>query len=189
MTRFMNTTRILLIAGLTAAALACGEDTPPPSPAASGPAAAAPVAQPQPPVPAQPAPTMQSNFGTVTLEAGFVPDPHVVSGTSGGNIDASTLSAGCSGWVSSTPDHILDARGAFSTMRILGHSSGDVTLVVQKPDGSYLCNDDAEGTDPVVEGSFAAGSYRIWVGSYEQGRNAQYRLGFSELSSTRAASL
>lgn len=184
MTRFFPTTRLLIVAALATVALACGDDTPQPQPTATQP-----IVPSQPQAQPQAGGNMESNFGTVSLNAGFVPDPHVVNGTSGGGIDAATLSPSCSGWVSSTPDHILSAQSAFSTLRILAHSSADVTLVVQKPDGSYLCNDDSEGTDPVISASLAAGNYRIWVGSYEQGASAQYRLGFSELGSTQAASL
>ena len=130
-----------------------------------------------------------SNFGTVTLSTGFMPDPHKAEGTSGGARDASGLGAGCVGYISETPDHLFVASDSFTNLRIMAHSSGDVTLVVQKPDGSYLCNDDFEGTDPLVEGSFPPGTYKIWIGSYEQGTNSPYKLGFSELSSVTPATL
>ncbi len=123
----------------------------------------------------------ESNFGTVTLTPGFMPDPHQVEGTSGGATDASTLGAGCVGFISGTPDHLFVASGVFSNLRILARSNADVTLVVQKPDGTYLCNDDFETTNPLVEGNFPAGTYKIWIGSYEQGVNSRYTLGFSEL--------
>ena len=132
---------------------------------------------------------LASNFGTVSLEPGFVPDPHVVEGTSGGAIQATTWETGCTGWVSQTPDHILNAQGNFDLMRVLVRSSQDTTLVVQKPDGTYLCNDDTEGRNPVIAGSFAPGNYKVWVGSYRQGQNASYKLGFSELASTRTREL
>ena len=189
MIRFFRAPRLLMVAGLAVAAYACGDEEPSPQPVQTAPIAQQQQPQQQQQAQPQPAGSMASNFGTVALEAGFVPDPHVVNGTSGGGVDAATLSPGCSGWVSSTPDHVLDARSAFAPLRILAHSTGDVTLVVQKPDGSYVCNDDAEGTDPVIEAQLSAGAHRIWVGSYEQGASAQYRLGFSELGSTRAASL
>lgn len=180
------------IAGLGMAGLlvlaACGNDeetqAPPPPPAQ--PAAAQPT---QPAQPAQPTGGLESNFGTVDLAPGFMPDPKVVSGTSGGGIDASTLNASCNGWVSQTPDHILAASANFSSLRIMAASQGDITLVVQKPDGSYACNDDTEGTNPVVAGAIQQGNYKIWIGSYEQGQNAQYQLGFSELDSVNPSSL
>jgi len=87
------------------------------------------------------------------------------------------------------------AGGDFSNLRIMAHATepdADVTLVVQKPDGSYLCNDDLDigvSTDPLVEGAFPAGTYKIWIGSYESGANEAYKLGISELSSVTPASL
>jgi len=130
-----------------------------------------------------------SNFGTVSLNPGFVPDPHVVTGTSGGGTDASTLNNACAGWVSGTPDHLFVSGGNFTALRLLAHATDDITLVVQKPDGTYVCNDDTEGLDPIVAAPFPPGTYKIWVGSYQQGTNTQYRLGFTELGGTTAASL
>jgi hypothetical protein len=130
-----------------------------------------------------------SNFGTVQLNAGFIPDPHTASGTSGGNIDASTWQAGCNGFVTQQPDHLFVAATAFANLRVLAHSQGDITLVVQKPDGTYICNDDTEGTDPVVAGAFPAGTYKIWIGSYQAGTNSPYTVGFTELPSVTTASL
>lgn len=137
--------------------------------------------------PGAPAPgNLASNFGTVTLSPGFVPDPHVAQGRSGGVVQAGTWQPGCTGWVSQQADHILVAGGSFANLRVLVRARLDVTLVIQKPDGSYICNDDAEGRNPIVQGPFPPGAYKIWVGSYEQGRNADYHIGFSELSSVRA---
>lgn len=130
-----------------------------------------------------------SNFGTVQLNAGFVPDPHTASGTSGGSIDASTWQAGCNGFVTTQPDHLFVAATAFANLRVMAHSTGDITLVVQKPDGTYLCNDDTDGTDPLVEGAFPAGTYKVWIGSYQAGTNSPYTLGFSELSSVMPSAL
>lgn len=138
--------------------------------------------------PAQPA--GESNFGTVSLNPGFMPDPHTASGTSGGATDATTLgTAGCVGYIAGTPDHLFNATQAFANLRVMAHSTADITLVIQKPDGSYLCNDDSEGTNPLVEGAFPTGVYKIWIGSYEQGTNSPYTLGFSELPSNNPSSL
>jgi hypothetical protein len=141
--------------------------------------------------PAQPAAGAGgSNFGTVTLTSGFTPDPHVAQGTSGGSIDASTVNAACNGWISSTPDHLLAAGTPFGNLRVMTHSESDTTLVIQKPDGSYACNDDTDGLNPlVVIANAPAGTYKIWIGSYAQGENASYKLGFSELDSVTPTTL
>jgi hypothetical protein len=189
----------LVLAGV----LACGSSstpTPPPAPVVPavpgvpqpGMPGVPPVVAPGTPV-VQPGAAGDSNFGTVTLSTGFMPDPKVAQGRSGGARDASTISPGCAGWIDANkPDHILVAQTAFgANFRILAHStrqpeSQDVTLVVQKPDGTYMCNDDAAApaTDPILAGNtLTPGIYKIWVGSYQQGEFADYRIGFTELPS------
>lgn len=130
-----------------------------------------------------------SNFGTITLAPGFTPDPHTATGTSGGTTDASTLNAGCAGNISGTPDHLFVASAAFANLRIMAKSDIDITLVVQKPDGSYLCDDDSEEMNPIVSGAFPPGTYKIWVGSYDATANGSYTLGVSELSETMPSAL
>jgi hypothetical protein len=130
-----------------------------------------------------------SNFGTISLSTGFLPDPHVVQGSSGGGEQAQTRSSDCRGWVTAQPDHLFVANTSFSNLRIIGWSSQDITLVIQGPDGSFRCNDDSEGLNPIVGGSFGPGTYGVWVGSYRQGVVAPYRLGFTEYASTTAASI
>lgn len=123
-----------------------------------------------------------SNFGTVSLAPGFNPDPATATGTSGGTIDAATLAPECLGTVSETPDHLFVAEGAFSNLRVMVNSQSDTTLVVQRPDGTYVCNDDGpEGLNPVIDAAFGQGTYKIWVGSYS-GDNAPYTIGFTELA-------
>ncbi|WP_236607559.1 hypothetical protein [Sandaracinus amylolyticus] len=118
---------------------------------------------------------------TITIATGFT-DPTITTGTSGGAVEASTLNAECAGWVSSSPDHVLDLQAAMPRLKIMAfgtEADSDVTLVVRKPDGTYLCNDDSDGFHPVVEGEMPAGRYEIFVGSYEQGRRQAYRLGIT----------
>jgi len=128
-----------------------------------------------------------SNFGTITLATGFTPDPHVAAGTSGAGAsgrDATTLDASCRGTIDSTPDHLFVATTAMSNLRIMANSTSDTTLVIMKPDGSYACNDDGEGLNPIVVIQGApAGTYQVFVGSYNEGENAAYKLGVSELTS------
>lgn len=169
----------------------------PPETAAAPTAAEAPAAE-EAPAAAEEAPAAAaqpaaaaggSNFGTVSLAPGFMPDPSKATGTSGGSIDASTLDQNCNGWVAGTPDHLFVAQGDFSNLRVMVQSESDTTLVIQRPDGSYVCNDDGENLDPIVASNFAAGTYKVWVGSYMQGENSPYTLGLSELGSVMPSSL
>lgn len=116
----------------------------------------------------------------ITLAAGFTA-PNMVEGRAGGATDASGLGDDCIGMISSDPDHVVTLAAAMPNLRIYAKSGEDITLVVQKPDGTYLCNDDFEGRDPLVTmESFPAGTYKVWVGSYStEDGGAAYKLGFS----------
>lgn len=136
-----------------------------------------------------PAHAQVSNFGTVNLTPGFMPDPHAEAGTSGGQSEAQRLNAACRGFIASNPDHIFNAQGRFNFLRVFAVSSGDTTLVIQTPDGQLRCNDDTYGRNPSLEGAWPAGTYRIWVGSYSRGTQSAYQLYFSELQSSTPTSV
>lgn len=121
-------------------------------------------------------------FGTVHLHAGFNPDPRVVDGRAVGEIPASSIHRKCKGWVAKKPDYLLTADTAFLRLHVLGRSREDVSLVVRKPDGSVVCNDNRNGVrDPMVRSEFPIGSSQVWVGVREKGATASYNLGFSEV--------
>lgn len=175
--KFMN--RSLLVIAITVVA-ACRSQTPPLQDVAE-------VTVPPADAPAMttsvPASTpAESNFGQLSLEPGFIPDPHVVDGTSGGSTDSSTFDPLCIGFISRIPDVLFEASGTFANLHIMAASDGDVTLVVQRPDGTYLCNDDMEGLNPMVSGPFPRGVYKIWVGDFDPREATRFRLGISELS-------
>jgi serine protease Do/protease YdgD len=137
------------------------------------------------------APAMAQNFnlppafGTVTLNAGFMPDPHNVNLTAGGNIPADRLGPDCAGTIADAPDVRLNYTGGGFPLYLYANSSADVTLVVNLPDGTWLCNDDLNGTDPgVVLSRPASGQYDIWVGVFSGG-TAPARLGISEIPPRR----
>ena len=131
------------------------------------------------------------NFGPMKIEAGFSPDPKVITGNSGGQRKAARFSSSCSGWVrSASPDHKVELTTAFSSLRFLvDGGDADTSLVVQKPSGEFLCNDDADGKHPMITGPMSAGVYSIWIGSYEKGKTVDYRFGISQSSITTAAAL
>ena len=144
------------------------------------------VESPRPPVDT-PAPNpyadTPSRFGTVPLHAGFNPDPRVVSGEAVGEIRAQSVHRRCRGWISETPDYLVEADTAFFQLHVLARSREDISLVVRKPNGSVLCNDNRYGArDPMVRGDFPAGSTQVWIGVKGEGAKATYRLGFSEVT-------
>jgi hypothetical protein len=124
-----------------------------------------------------------SRFGVVPLHAGFSPDPRVVGGTAVGEVPAKSVHRKCKGWISATPDYLLDADTAFFQLHVLGRSRSDVLLVVRKPDGAVVCNDNRPGTkDPMLRSKFPMGTTQVWIGVQEEGATADYRLGFSEVT-------
>ncbi|MCW6037577.1 hypothetical protein K4A83_15020 [Spirulina subsalsa FACHB-351] len=107
--------------------------------------------------------TPRSNFGEV-----------VMRGISGGELPARSVSnrpetptGPCVGFVDQQPDHIVTLTDYFDFLNIRVKSSGDTTLVIQGPGGVW-CNDDAFEDDPAIAGEWLAGTYQIWVGSYER---------------------
>lgn len=123
-----------------------------------------------------------SRFGVVPLHAGFSPDPRVVGGTAVGEVEAKSIHRKCKGWISKTPDYLLDADTAFFQLHVLGRSVADTLLVLRKPDGEVLCNDNRSGTkDPMIRSDFPIGTTQVWIGVREDGATADYRLGFSEV--------
>jgi hypothetical protein len=132
--------------------------------------------------PPDPYESTPSRFGVVPLHAGFSPDPRVVAGEALGEVSAKSVHRKCRGWISETPDYLLDADTAFFELYVLGRSRSDVLLVVRKPDGSVLCNDNRQGTkDPMIRANFPIGTTQVWVGVKHEGESAKYRLGFSEV--------
>lgn len=133
-----------------------------------------------------------SRHGALELHPGFMPDPVITEGLAGGTQHARTLNESCTGWVEDVPNHVLVTTGAMAELRVVAHAEEDITLVIRRPDGSFVCNDDAEGTrgtDPMVRAEMPSGEHQIWVGANREGEHPSYRLGFSELPNVMPASL
>lgn len=118
--------------------------------------------------------SLSPNFGSTSLNIGFLPDPYEVSIVAGGSIDASSF--GCAGNISNAPDYRLFWEGTGLT--IGATSSEDTTLVVNGPDGEWYCVDDVNGLDPAIRFQ-DGGQYDIWVGTYNGG-TASATLYFTE---------
>ena len=107
-------------------------------------------------------------YGDIELDAGFMPDPKTASVTSGGKIEVDV--GGCAyGYVANAPDvDLYYTTSGGSDLFIYVDGEGDTTLLINAPDGSWLCDDDGFGDgDPIVRIPDADdGLYDIWVGSY-----------------------
>lgn len=121
-------------------------------------------------------------FGNVTLNLNFKPDPVILRGISGGEIAASgiagrkeTPNGSCVGFVDEKADHVVVLKAFFKTLSLQVESQDDTTLVVRGPGGSW-CNDDdpGRGKNAGISGEWLAGSYQIWVGSYQEKRYQPY---------------
>lgn len=125
---------------------------------------------------------LQPSFGTIVLASGFTPDPRYVNVTAGGGIRADRLGPDCTGTIANAPDLRLHYTAGNLPLYIFAQSAADVTLVVNLPDGTWVCNDDHVGTDPgIVLLRPQSGQYDIWVGVFGGGRAVPARVGISEV--------
>lgn len=127
------------------------------------------VTDPEPALPVKPSVTLTMDVRS----EGFVLDPFLVSVNGGGMQAASELDPGCVGWINDEPVLTINYAGKAEFAEIFYFSDADPTLVVELPDGSYQCSDDAAENvlDPLVRmENPAQGTYKIWVGTYDEGQ-------------------
>jgi len=127
-----------------------------------------------------------ATYGSIRLNSGFTPDPHSVSLTAGGSIDASTIGSPCTGSIARAPDYELTYTAGSLPLYIYATASSDTTLVVNGPDGQWYCDDDSNGgTNPQVTfNTPASGTYDIWVGTFGGG-TASATLNITEVAGDR----
>lgn len=127
---------------------------------------------------------------TITIGPGFAPDPITFDGTGGGLIPANTWTNNqCRGYTTAmnAPMILVNVTGTIPMAHFLAGSANDSTLIIQKPDGSYICDDDAGGEmNPRVSAMLTPGQYKVWVGAYSRGQ-LQYRFGISVTTTTPSA--
>jgi hypothetical protein len=107
-------------------------------------------------------------FIAINPEAGFPLDPFVISLQAGGPVDASTIAKECKGFVTRNPVLSVDYKGKTEILKIFFYSDGDPVLLVQTPDGKFMCNDNTNAAllDPTVTLTKPAqGRYYVWMGS------------------------
>lgn len=128
-------------------------------------------------------------YGTVTLRSGFQPDPHTTEVIAGGLNENPIDGAGCVGYLNAErPDLDLNYTAGTLPLRISVDSSTDTALLINLPDGSWICDDDGgEGTDPLVHlQSPQSGNYNIWVTTYDEDAQAEATVSISEYSAGAA---
>lgn len=129
----------------------------------------------------------QTMFENVTIRPGFSPDPMTIRGISGGSVPASnvagrqqTPTGPCVGFMDEAPDHTLVLTSYFSYLSLIVESPQDTTLVISGPGGTW-CNDDFQGKNPGITGQWQAGTYRVWVGSYDTDNYNPYLIRLSKV--------
>ena len=126
---------------------------------------------------------LDPTYGTVNLSAGFSDDPRLVELSSGGQIEASSISSSCRGYIANAPDVRLNYSAGSLPLMFSVASSADTTLVINAPNGRWYCNDDgASGLNPSIRfDSPSSGRYEIWVGTFGSSSLRTAILGISEL--------
>ncbi len=125
---------------------------------------------------------LDPNYGTFDLTTGFAPDPFTLDLVAGGNVSAEGTGDGCTGFVTTAPDMRLNYSAGDGPLFISVASAADTTLIVNDPNGNWICDDDSGGGyNPAISlDAPASGQYDIWVGTYDQGPTADATLYLSE---------
>jgi len=116
-------------------------------------------------------PARAQDYQPFTLSPGFVPDPQIGTGLSGG-----TRPTPDCGYVdqANAPDHVVTLTNSFNFLRASVEATGDVTLLIEGPDGRF-CSDDVNGLMPEISGYWPAGTYYVWIGDFVGSPTGAYR--------------
>jgi hypothetical protein len=106
-------------------------------------------------------------FGSAELADGFA-EPYRKSVVAGGN--QMTTIGQVSGWITESPDFIVDYKAGKNPLHFYVLSPGDTVLFVFGPGGLRLADDDSAGAlNPLVTiKEPRSGQYQIWVGTFEK---------------------
>ncbi len=129
-------------------------------------------------------PNLPARYGDVSLQAGFLPDPHMRNVTAGGSISAQDSFSQCRGYIAAAPDHSVYYSAGSSPLIFTADSDRDTTLVIYGPDGRWYCDDDGAQSsfNPMVRfNNPMSGRYSVWVGTYSSGAGAPATLFVSEI--------
>ena len=110
--------------------------------------------------------SIEPSGGTVTLAAGFVPNPFTIAIVAGGAEDIDRL--GHFGSVADAPNlSLLYEAGVFPLTISVTEAEADTVLLINDPSGAWHYNDDTTGMHPAITFSRpASGRYDIWIGTF-----------------------
>lgn len=126
-------------------------------------------------------------FENVTIRPKFSPDPLTIRGISGGAVSApkvagrqETATGPCAGFVDDKPDHTIVLTSFFNYLSLQVQSPEDTTIVISGPGGTW-CNDDSQAKNPGLAGQWLAGTYQVWIGSYDKTKFVPYIIKITEV--------
>ena len=131
----------------------------------------------------RPAMAQDANFAGFTLDDST--KSASVTGSTGGSTSLPAITSDsdrdrnkCLGFGDPTPDHIMVIKQPLSQMTLKVESGHDTTLVVMGPDGLVLCGDDTGNKKDasISDRNWQPGTYKLWIGSMEPGKQINYRL-------------
>ncbi len=152
---------IVLLVAAFSGALTAGAALPPLAPTAAPAATAVPLTQ-------SGDPARDMTTAAVNLQAGYIMDPYLLPVIGKSEKAATDFQKGCNGFTSAAPNVVVNWAGATDQLSFFIYGDADAVLVIQQPDGSFLCNDDAglNTTDPLVKiANPAPGSYKVFAGT------------------------
>lgn len=132
--------------------------------------------------------SLDANYGDVSLDAGFLPDPYTVDILAGGDQSAGDLGDACIGSISDAPDLQPDFTPVTSSLYVSVLSAADTSLIINTPDGSWVCDDDSGGelNPSLVFSSDQSGTFDIWVGAVGSDELVDATLYISEINNAMA---
>lgn len=116
----------------------------------------------------RPDPNLKPTYGSVKLDAGFLPDPFTKELQAGGPLR--TNLGGVNAFVAKAPDFSLYYTAGKYPLTFTVKSVGDTTLLVNLPDGTWIADDDSGGgLDPLIRiAKPTSGRYDIYVGTFRK---------------------
>lgn len=90
-----------------------------------------------------------------------------------------TMRPECAGHIGEEADlflHVQEERVLRLQANPVNDDNADLVLAAMSSSGLVLCSDDADGLNPRLESRFTPGQYRVWVGSFEEGKSQSFAL-------------
>lgn len=102
------------------------------------------------------------------------PGPSQLMGEAGGTRNATDIGPGCTGYIGMRPDHVLTLREEAELTLSAHAADADLVLLLQHGSGHVLCNDDADGANPVIRATMDAGTWNVYVGTFAPSSYPEY---------------